>query len=63
MSYLQVTMDILTHFFPSDSCDIHLNHGDLLDAIWSWTGVKPEHRHKVAEVFHLCTCKLSFNGW
>lgn len=45
-------MDIVTHFFNPDSCDIHLNHGDLLDAIWSWTGVKAEHRQKVAEVCH-----------
>lgn len=43
-------MDIVTHFFHSDLCDIHLNHGDLLDAIWSWTGIKAEHRQKVAEV-------------
>ncbi|KAL0358470.1 UNVERIFIED_CONTAM: eIF-2-alpha kinase GCN2 [Sesamum angustifolium] len=45
----QVTMDILTRFFHSESCDIHLNHGDLLEAIWSWTGIKSEYRQKVAE--------------
>lgn len=43
-------MDVISYFFNSDSCDIHLNHGDLLNAIWSWVGVKAEHRHKVAEV-------------
>lgn len=43
-------MDIITNFFHAESCDIHLNHGDLLDAIWSWAGIKPELRHKVAEV-------------
>lgn len=47
----QVAMDIVTRFFVSDSCDIHLNHGDLLDGIWSWVGIKPENRQKVAEVF------------
>ncbi|KAM3707653.1 hypothetical protein ACJW31_02G040300 [Castanea mollissima] len=46
-------MDIATHFFNPDSCDIHLNHGDLLDAIWSWTGVKAEHRQKVAELLSM----------
>nr|XP_048333144.1 eIF-2-alpha kinase GCN2 isoform X2 [Ziziphus jujuba var. spinosa] len=50
---IKVTLDIITHFFHSDSCDIHLNHGDLLDAIWSWIGVKAEHRHKVAELLSM----------
>lgn len=43
-------MDIITRFFHPESCDIHLNHGDLLEAIWSWIGIKTDHRHKVAEV-------------
>ncbi|KAM4106014.1 hypothetical protein ACB094_04G035100 [Castanea mollissima] len=50
---IKVTMDIATHFFNPDSCDIHLNHGDLLNAIWSWTGVKAEHRQKVAELLSM----------
>ncbi|KAK4286606.1 hypothetical protein QN277_003135 [Acacia crassicarpa] len=47
---IKVTRDIVTYIFPADACDIHLNHGDLLDAIWSWIGVKDEHRLKVAEL-------------
>lgn len=43
-------MDIASYFFHEEACDIHLNHGDLIEAIWSWTGIKAEHRHKVAEV-------------
>jgi len=50
---LQVIVDITTHIFHRGSCDIHLNHGDLLDAIWSWAGIKAEHRRKVAEVWLL----------
>ncbi|CAM8887312.1 unnamed protein product [Rhodiola kirilowii] len=50
---IKVTMDIATHFFHSDACDIHLNHGDLIDAIWSWAGIKAEHRHKVAELLSM----------
>ncbi|KAK9997208.1 hypothetical protein SO802_021894 [Lithocarpus litseifolius] len=50
---IKVTMDIATRFFNPESCDIHLNHGDLLDAIWSWTGVKAEHRQKVAELLSM----------
>ncbi|WCJ41344.1 protein kinase family protein [Euphorbia peplus] len=50
---IKVTKDIVTQFFDSDSCDIHLNHGDLLDAIWSWVGIKPEQRHKVAELLSM----------
>lgn len=48
-------MDILTRFFNSELCDIHLNHGDLLEAIWTWAGISAEHRHKVAEVCHKST--------
>lgn len=50
---LQVTRDIVACMFSTAACDIHLNHGGLLDAIWSWTGVKDEHRLKVAEVCFL----------
>jgi translation initiation factor 2-alpha kinase 4 len=50
---LKVIVDITTHIFHRGSCDIHLNHGDLLDAIWSWAGIKAEHRRKVAEVWLL----------
>ncbi|KAL0340551.1 UNVERIFIED_CONTAM: eIF-2-alpha kinase GCN2, partial [Sesamum radiatum] len=50
---IKVTMDILTRFFHSESCDIHLNHGDVLEAIWSWTGIKSEYRQKVAELLLL----------
>ncbi|KAJ6366509.1 hypothetical protein OIU77_002992 [Salix suchowensis] len=50
---IKVTMDIVTRFFVPDSCDIHLNHGDLLDAIWSWVGINSEHRQKVAELLSL----------
>uniref|UniRef100_A0A2P2LII9 Uncharacterized protein MANES_11G120800 n=3 Tax=Rhizophora mucronata TaxID=61149 RepID=A0A2P2LII9_RHIMU len=50
---IKVTMDILTCFFPPDYFEIHLNHGDLLDAIWSWVGIKPEHRQKVAELLYM----------
>ncbi|GAV69857.1 Pkinase domain-containing protein/RWD domain-containing protein/HGTP_anticodon2 domain-containing protein/tRNA-synt_His domain-containing protein [Cephalotus follicularis] len=46
---IKVTMDVVNCFFHSDSCDVHLNHGGLLDAIWSWAGIKAEHVHKVAE--------------
>ncbi|KAK4420231.1 eIF-2-alpha kinase GCN2 [Sesamum alatum] len=50
---IKVTMDIVTRFFHSESCDIHLNHGDLLEAIWSWIGIKSEYRQKVAELLLL----------
>lgn len=49
-------MDIASHFIPLESCDVHLNHGDLLEAIWSWTGIKAEHRNKVAEVLASMYC-------
>lgn len=53
-------MGIINRFFNSESCDIHLNHGDLLDAIWSWIGVKVEQRWKVAEVYLLHSYCIAF---
>ncbi|KAL8139636.1 hypothetical protein V2J09_005657 [Rumex salicifolius] len=50
---IKVTMDVLVNFFHSDSCDIHLNHGNLLEAIWCWIGIKPDYRLKVAELLSL----------
>ncbi|XP_023759388.1 eIF-2-alpha kinase GCN2 isoform X1 [Lactuca sativa] len=50
---IKAAMDIITRFFDPESCDIHLNHGDLLEAIWSWIGIKSEHRQKVAELLSL----------
>ncbi|KAL1189722.1 eIF-2-alpha kinase GCN2 [Cardamine amara subsp. amara] len=50
---LKVIVDITTHIFHRGSCDIHMNHGDLLDAIWSWAGIKAEHRRKVAELLSM----------
>ncbi|TQE11671.1 hypothetical protein C1H46_002707 [Malus baccata] len=50
---IKVTRDIIASFFHSVFCDIHLNHGDLLEAIWAWVGVKAEHRQKVAELLSM----------
>ncbi|CAI9778226.1 unnamed protein product [Fraxinus pennsylvanica] len=50
---IKATVNIVTRFFQSESCDVHLNHGDLLEAIWSWTGIKPEHRQKVSDLLSL----------
>ncbi|XP_024030685.1 eIF-2-alpha kinase GCN2 isoform X2 [Morus notabilis] len=50
---IKVTMDILIHFLNPHCCELHLNHGNLLESIWSWTGVKAEHRHKVAELLSM----------
>lgn len=44
-------MDILTRFSHSVDCDIRLNHGSILNAIWSWVGIEDELRHNVAKVW------------
>ncbi|GLT96768.1 hypothetical protein SLE2022_143680 [Rubroshorea leprosula] len=46
-------MDVLARFFQLDLCGIHLNHANLLEAIWSWAGIKAEHRQKVAELLSM----------
>lgn len=50
---IKASMDVLTHLFHEDSCDIHLNHADLMDAIWSWIGIKAEQIQKVAELLSM----------
>ncbi|GAA0140422.1 non-receptor serine/threonine protein kinase [Lithospermum erythrorhizon] len=50
---IKASVDILCRIFHYGSCDIHLNHADLLEAIWCWAGVKSEHRYKVAELLSL----------
>lgn len=53
---IKVTLDILMQFFHPDSLDIHLNHGSLLEAMWSWAGIKAEHRQKVGELLSMLGC-------
>ncbi|KAL5703428.1 non-specific serine/threonine protein kinase [Ranunculus cassubicifolius] len=45
----KVAIDLITRFFNLDRCHIRLNHADLLDAIWSWVGIKTELRESVAQ--------------
>lgn len=60
---MQASMDIINRFLNSESCDIHLNHGDLWEAIWSWIGIKVEHRRKVAEVYLLYSYWMAFGNF
>lgn len=50
---IKVAMDIVGKFFDWDACEIHVNHAHILDAIWSWTGVKQEAKHDVAKLLSL----------
>ncbi|XP_057815476.2 eIF-2-alpha kinase GCN2 isoform X2 [Cryptomeria japonica] len=50
---IKVAMDIVGKFFPLDACEIHLNHASIIDAIWSWSGVKQEAKHDVAKLLSL----------
>lgn len=53
---IKATIDILMQFFNPDSLYIHLSHGNLLEAMWSWAGIKAEHRQKVAEILSMLGC-------
>ncbi|KNA15063.1 hypothetical protein SOVF_101340 isoform C [Spinacia oleracea] len=53
---IKATIDILMQFFNPDSLYIHLSHGNLLDAMWSWAGIKAQHRQKVAEILSMLGC-------
>lgn len=50
---IKAAMSIIGNCFHPELCDIHLNHGDLLDALWSWIGIKDDYRHKVAELLSM----------
>ncbi|WOH08018.1 hypothetical protein DCAR_0727454 [Daucus carota subsp. sativus] len=50
---IKAAMSIIMNCFHPESCDIHLNHGYLLDALWSWIGIKDDCRHKVAELLSM----------
>ncbi|KAK1319028.1 putative serine/threonine-protein kinase GCN2 [Acorus calamus] len=50
---VKVAMDILNRYCSFDAFDIRLNHGHLLDAIWSWVGIEGELRKSVAELLSL----------
>ncbi|PIA29619.1 hypothetical protein AQUCO_05800029v1 [Aquilegia coerulea] len=45
----KVAVDIIAQFVNLDQCHFHLNHADLLDAIWCWVGIKAELRESVAQ--------------
>ncbi|XP_073003452.1 eIF-2-alpha kinase GCN2 isoform X1 [Typha latifolia] len=50
---IKVAMDIGRCFFHSHSIDIRLNHGQVLESIWSWIGITSELRQNVAELLSL----------
>ncbi|XP_068665323.1 eIF-2-alpha kinase GCN2 isoform X2 [Aristolochia californica] len=52
---IKVAVDVVTQFFHFSVCDIRLNHGHILDAIWSWIGIEGDLRQNVAKL-------LSFMG-
>ncbi|KAL2920999.1 eIF-2-alpha kinase GCN2 [Bienertia sinuspersici] len=56
---IKATIDILKQFFNPDSLYIHLSHGNLLDAMWSWAGIKAEYRQKVAEELRLAEATVN----
>ncbi|KAM0940124.1 putative protein kinase PEK-GCN2 family [Dioscorea sansibarensis] len=52
---IKVVVDIATHFLNPDAISIQLNHGALLEAIWTWAGISGEHRQCVAELLSSIT--------
>ncbi|KAJ3675400.1 hypothetical protein LUZ60_004442 [Juncus effusus] len=50
---IKVAIDITSRFFNSNAIDIRLNHGLLLESIWSWVGIPNELRQNVAELLSL----------
>ncbi|KAJ3680723.1 hypothetical protein LUZ60_017001 [Juncus effusus] len=50
---IKVAIDIASRFFNSNAIDIRLNHGLLLESIWSWVGISNEFRQSVAELLSL----------
>lgn len=47
---IKVVIDIASRFSHLESINIRLNHGQILEAIWSWIGIASEIRPVVAEL-------------
>lgn len=60
---IKAAMDIATRFFHPNAMDIRLNHGQILESIWSWVGITSELRQNVAELLSLISssCPQSTN--
>lgn len=50
---VKVVVDIATRFRHPNTIDIRLNHGQVLEEVWSWAGVSRELRQNVAELLSL----------
>ncbi|MCO5571335.1 hypothetical protein L7F22_025073 [Adiantum nelumboides] len=53
---IKVVVDILSRCAFNDSYEIHINHASVLEAIWSWSGVKKHERKDVAKLLSLGGC-------
>ncbi|CAL9184454.1 eIF-2-alpha kinase GCN2-like isoform X2 [Musa acuminata AAA Group] len=60
---IKVALDIVARFFPPNAMEIHLNHGQVLESIWTWIGIPVELRHNVAELLSVIgsSCPQSTN--
>lgn len=58
-----MALDIVARFFPPNAMEIHLNHGQVLESIWTWIGIPVELRHNVAELLSVIgsSCPQSTN--
>ena len=48
-----MAIDILSRCIHSNLYEIHINHTSILEAIWTWSGVKKHERKDVAKVSSL----------
>lgn len=53
---IKVVVDILSKCPLNESYEIHINHLSILEAIWSWSGVKKHERKDVAKLLSLAGC-------
>ncbi|KAH7351668.1 hypothetical protein KP509_19G008700 [Ceratopteris richardii] len=53
---MKVVVDIVSGCGFDDMYEIHINHASILEAIWSWSGVKIHERKDVAKLLSLGGC-------
>eukprot|EP00249_Psilotum_nudum_P019722 c27388_g1_i1 orf=702-2933(-) len=53
---IKVAVDIVSKCFGWEACEVCVNHSYILDAIWSWSGVKRQERQDVAKLLAIMSC-------
>ncbi|XP_024542885.1 eIF-2-alpha kinase GCN2 isoform X2 [Selaginella moellendorffii] len=52
---IKAAADIISRVSSTETCELRLNHLEILDTIWSWSGVTRQQRKNVAQILGTMT--------